>query len=55
MFVDAGIGQMVAELKKQGLLESTLIIITAKHGQSVPSIPTASRSLAKVSPPRRPM
>jgi hypothetical protein len=33
-FVDAGIGQMVSELKKQGLLKSTLIIITAKHGQS---------------------
>jgi hypothetical protein len=33
-FVDAGIGQMVTELNKQGLLESTLIIITAKHGQS---------------------
>ena len=33
-FVDAGIGQMVSELKKQGLLRSTLIIITAKHGQS---------------------
>ena len=33
-FVDASIGQMVTELKRQGLLESTLIIITAKHGQS---------------------
>jgi hypothetical protein len=33
-FVDAGIGQMVSELKKQGLLDSTLVIITAKHGQS---------------------
>ncbi len=33
-FVDASIGQIVAELKKQGLLKSTLIIITAKHGQS---------------------
>ena len=34
-FVDAAIGQMVAELKKtQGLYESTAIIITAKHGQS---------------------
>ena len=33
-FVDAGIGQMVAELTNQGLLDSTLIIITAKHGQS---------------------
>ena len=33
-FVDASIGQMVAALKHQGLLESTTIIITAKHGQS---------------------
>ncbi len=33
-FVDAGIGQMVAELGKRGLLSSTLIVITAKHGQS---------------------
>lgn len=33
-FVDNAIGQMVAELKKRGLYESTLIIITAKHGQS---------------------
>jgi hypothetical protein len=33
-FVDAAMGQMVSELKKQGLLDSTLIIITAKHGQS---------------------
>jgi hypothetical protein len=34
-FVDAAIGQMVAELKKTpGLYESTAIIITAKHGQS---------------------
>ena len=33
-FVDAAIGQMVTELKKQDLLERTLIVITAKHGQS---------------------
>ena len=33
-FVDAAIGSMVAELTKQGLLSSTLIVITAKHGQS---------------------
>ena len=33
-FVDAAIGQMVTELKKQNLLDSTLIVITAKHGQS---------------------
>lgn len=33
-FMDNAIGQFVAELKKQGLSDSTLIIITAKHGQS---------------------
>ena len=33
-FVDAAIGQMVTALKAQDLLESTTIIITAKHGQS---------------------
>ncbi len=34
VFVDDAIGQMVEQLKDQGLLESTLVIITAKHGQS---------------------
>src|SRR5215831_19070138 len=33
-FVDASIGMWVNELRDQGLLDSTLIIITAKHGQS---------------------
>jgi len=33
-FADAAIGEWTAELAKQGLLDSTLIIITAKHGQS---------------------
>src|SRR4029077_15316946 len=33
-FVDAAIGQMVAALKHEDLLDSTTIIITAKHGQS---------------------
>jgi Type I phosphodiesterase / nucleotide pyrophosphatase len=33
-FVDAAIGEMIAHLKKQGQLHSTLIVITAKHGQS---------------------
>jgi len=32
--VDASLGKMVAELTTQGLLDSTLIIVTAKHGQS---------------------
>ncbi len=33
-FADDAIGQMVNKLKDRGLYESTLIIITAKHGQS---------------------
>ena len=33
-FVDHSLGSMVAELRKQGLSDSTLIIIAAKHGQS---------------------
>ncbi len=33
-FVDASIGAFVSELKKQRLYDSTLIVITAKHGQS---------------------
>jgi arylsulfatase A-like enzyme len=33
-FVDAAIGQWVAQLQTVGLLDSTLIIVTAKHGQS---------------------
>jgi hypothetical protein len=31
---DASLGKMVAELKAKGLYDSTLIIISAKHGQS---------------------
>lgn len=33
-FVDHQLGRMVLELQKNGLLDSTLIIIGAKHGQS---------------------
>ena len=33
-FVDASIGQFVKQLKTQGLYDSTMIVITAKHGQS---------------------
>jgi hypothetical protein len=33
-FVDQSLGKMVRELKKEGLYDSTLIIISAKHGQS---------------------
>ena len=33
-FIDASIGEMVAELKEKGLYEKTLVVVTAKHGQS---------------------
>jgi hypothetical protein len=33
-FIDTQIGRMVNELKKKNLIDTTLIIITAKHGQS---------------------
>jgi len=33
-FTDASIGRMVDALTRRGLLDSTLVIITAKHGQS---------------------
>src|SRR5207253_7329827 len=33
-FVDAAIGKLVSELKLKGLDKSTMIIVSAKHGQS---------------------
>lgn len=33
-FTDASIGDMVSALKKSGIYDKTLVIITAKHGQS---------------------
>ena len=33
-FVDQQIGRIVAELKAQGLYDTTLIVLTSKHGQS---------------------
>ncbi|MBV9677970.1 MAG: alkaline phosphatase family protein [Acidobacteriaceae bacterium] len=33
-FVDSSIGKFVNQLKQNGLYESTMIVITAKHGQS---------------------
>jgi len=33
-FADKSIGNMVQELKNRGLYESTLVVITAKHGQN---------------------
>ena len=46
MFVDTSIGQMVSELAKNGLADSTLIIVTAKHGQS-PIDPAARLRITK--------
>jgi len=43
---DASIGRMVAELKAKGLLNDTLIIVSAKHGQS-PIDPTQLQMEAK--------
>jgi arylsulfatase A-like enzyme len=42
-YVDSSIAKMVAELKAKGLYNSTLIIITAKHGQSPININTLVR------------
>ena len=33
-FADASVGEMVRAIRSRGLLDSTLIVITAKHGQS---------------------
>src|SRR5579863_1593048 len=33
-FIDQSLGRFVAELKKEGIYDSTLIIVGAKHGQS---------------------
>jgi len=33
-FIDASIGEIVSHLTRQGLLDSTLVLVTAKHGQS---------------------
>jgi hypothetical protein len=49
-FADRSVGAMTAELKKNGLLDSTLIIITAKHGQS----PIDSARFFEVPPPLDP-
>jgi hypothetical protein len=43
---DASIGRMVEELKDKGLLDDTLIIVSAKHGQS-PIDPTKLQMKAK--------
>jgi hypothetical protein len=49
-FVDTSIGQMVTALTNRGLLSSTLIIITAKHGQS----PIDSSRYVRNGPPNDP-
>jgi len=43
-YVDAQLGRMVAEIRKDGLAKSTTIIVTAKHGQS----PTDPKKLVTV-------
>jgi hypothetical protein len=43
-YVDKAVGTMVSELKKRHLYDSTLIIVTAKHGQS----PIDPRSLLRI-------
>ena len=45
-FVDSSLGQMLSALRGQGLLDSTEIIITAKHGQS----PIDPAKLKRVNP-----
>ena len=42
-YVDQAIGSFVAELRRQGHLDSTLVIITAKHGQSPVDSPRYTR------------
>ncbi|CAM2151014.1 Nucleotide pyrophosphatase [Pararobbsia alpina] len=42
-YVDGAIGKMVAEIKNRGLSDSTMMIVTAKHGQS----PTDRTKLVK--------
>jgi hypothetical protein len=49
-YVDTEIGAMVNELKKKNLIDSTLIIITAKHGQS----PVDSSRYVRNGPPNDP-
>jgi hypothetical protein len=46
-FADASIGEWVKELKKNHLYDSTLIVITAKHGQS-PIDPSLYRPQTKI-------
>jgi len=48
-FVDRSIGIFVAELKKEGLSDSTLIIVAAKHGQS-PIDRTKNRNIGNGQP-----
>jgi arylsulfatase A-like enzyme len=49
-FVDASLGKMVEALGQAGVLDSTEIIVTAKHGQS----PIDPQTLHRVSPDRLP-
>ncbi len=49
-FADRSVGAMTAELSAKGLLDSTLIIVTAKHGQS----PIDSPRFLEIPPPNDP-
>ncbi len=49
-FADRSVGAMADELKAKGLLDSTLIIVTAKHGQS----PIDSARFLEIPPPLDP-
>jgi hypothetical protein len=49
-FVDAAIGTFVAQIHDQGLQDSTLIIVTAKHGQS----PIDPNRVNKINSPNTP-
>jgi hypothetical protein len=42
-FVDASLGRMIDELRKQHLLNSTAIIVSAKHGQSPMDLASLNR------------
>jgi arylsulfatase A-like enzyme len=50
-FVDQSLGRMVSELKSQGLYDSTVIIVTAKHGQA----PIDPSKTAKIGDPISPV
>lgn len=44
-FIDAGLGKLVSNLKGAGIYDQTLLIVTAKHGQT-PIDPTTSKKIS---------